>query len=114
MSAPTKAQALKAYRAVCAALGESPVNTVFEQDGTRWPNGPVLVKDFQMWGSPTAWAVVWESGTYDWPQGLTGGYDEADWLMMEHGRTPAARPPLELHGLFLEPINGWAVAIARG
>lgn len=86
----TKAQALRAYRAICADLGQTPQAEPVEQGGGSWPSGPVLCRDFEGWSTTTRWAVVWEEGPYEWP--LTTS-------------------PLARKGVFTEPVNGWALGL---
>lgn len=70
----TETQALAAYRAVIADLAEvfgydlTPLERVLRQGqgDDAWFAGPVLVEDFSMWHSETAWAVVWDGGPTDW------------------------------------------------
>lgn len=69
----TEEQAMEAYRAVVAYLATTwayddlqPHEEVVEQGGASWPPGPVLCRNFEGWSSDTAWAIVWESGDYEW------------------------------------------------
>lgn len=110
---PTVEQARLAYRAVMdyvrATYGyteeEMPtVDAVFIQDGRGWPDGPVLVRDFALWHSPSAWAVVWEGGAYDWAYLASMGG------MGEFGNTvhPAEGLP---EGTYLEAACSFAVSL---
>lgn len=69
----TEGQARKAYEAVCKAYGETAEPGVFEQGGggPSWPTGPLLVKDFALWSSPSRWAIVWEGGPFEWAINIT-------------------------------------------
>lgn len=70
----TEAQAMEAYRAVVADLAATFGMTLTPDDhpvrqgegDPAWYSGPVLVQDFGLWYSETAWAVVWEGGPSDW------------------------------------------------
>jgi len=84
----TKAQAVAAYRKVCASLGETPHPEVVEQ-GMTWPGGPVLCRDFGFL-SVTRWAVVWEEGPWEWALGLGPDTSKA---------------------VFVEPVTTWALGL---
>jgi hypothetical protein len=104
----TKREAVRAFRAVVAALDErlgydgeliaqvegagyEPVRQ--GQDRERWFAGPVLCRDFEGWSSATAWSVVWEDGEYEWVH-----------LDAVHTATEGA-------GVFAEPYNGFALSL---
>jgi hypothetical protein len=67
--------------------------------------GPKLVRSWDWLESgPTAWAIVWEGGPYDWA------------MLAEHGGTtefgtevPAATAWPK--GTFAEPVTGWAIGV---
>jgi hypothetical protein len=85
----TKAQALATYRKICKHLGQTPHPDVVEQ-GTSWPSGPVLCRDFEGWYSTSRWAIVWEGGPYEWVVPVSFNVRTA---------------------VFLEPINGFALGL---
>jgi hypothetical protein len=87
----TKAQALSAYKKICKALGETPQEDFVTQGGSNWPDGPILVKDFESWYSTTKWAVVWEGGHYEWSYTTDFGLDDKK--------------------IFAEPINGYSLGL---
>ena len=103
----TQRQAVKAYRAVCTALGVEPQVSaatgrvmVVRQGEGRWPSRPVLCHQFQGWYSTSPWAVVWEEGPFEWA------------MFVPHGGEGIA--PAELaDDVFAEPINGWALGLYR-
>jgi len=95
----TTRQAQVACASIARALGFSPFAAtggephVYHQDGSSWPNEPVLVKDFECWAGTVRWAVVWEGGPHDWASELQFSDDlPSGWL-------------------FVEAYNGWALAL---
>jgi len=88
MSNLSQREAVKAYRKVCLRYGTTP-HPVVRQGMGGWPSGPVLCRDYEGWYSTTRWAVIWEGGPYDWT--------------MEHFE--------EDLGVFVEPINGFALGL---
>lgn len=108
----TKAQATKAYRAICERLGEEPQPVADGTLGNRWAYSgkPTLVRDWDWTGA--RWSVVWEEGPYDWTMGLNGGFTEASYMVAEaRGTAPKPEPVLDLPGIMLEPVTGWAVGL---
>lgn len=107
----TKAQAVKAYLAICKHLDAEPQPVATSGDGSRWAycGQPVLVRDWDWTGA--RWTVVFEEGPYDWPIGLSGGYDETSYLLAEVTGTLKARPALEVPGVMMEPVNSYAVGL---
>src|SRR3954452_18087705 len=81
----TEAEAIAAYRAVCTTLdrvygdvaaADHPVRQ--GDDDPAWLAGPVLVRDFDLYGTPRAWAVVWETGPYFWADYVPAGGREPE------------------------------------
>ncbi|MBC8090836.1 MAG: hypothetical protein H7Y15_02640 [Pseudonocardia sp.] len=91
----TQAKATAAYRALLKQYKAHAVTAhpVVEQGAGPWPSDPVLCRNFESWSSTTRWAVVWEEGPYEW------ALDAA-----EHSE----KFPV---GVFVEPINGYALGL---
>lgn len=96
----TKAQAVAAYKALVKAYADQGVveHPPVAQDGQRWPDGPVLCRDFELWSGPTRWAIVWEGGPEEWALSATA---------MQSYDTLITFPD----GVFVEPIVGWALGL---
>lgn len=96
----TKAKAVAAYKALVKAYADQGVvaHEPVVQDGQRWPDGPVLCRDFELWSGPTRWAIVWEGGPYDWAIEASSTQFADD-----RGGLP--------EGVFVEPIVGWALGL---
>ena len=116
----TEEQALAAYEALVTGLarnyGHDPEEllgpqraaatgelVVRRQGGLSWPDGPVLCADFEGWSTTSDWAVVWEGGPHDWTMYVPHGGRTEDF-----GLTVG---PIDLPGVFCEPVNGFALAL---
>lgn len=93
-SAAVSERAVRAvYTEVCRVLGFEPHPVVRVQGDGSWPYGPVLVRDFALWGEPTDWAIVFEGGPFEWV------------LFPKLDKVPMP------DGLFMEPMCSFALAI---
>jgi hypothetical protein len=81
------------YVDVCRVLGFEPHPEVRVQGDGTWPYGPVLVRDFALWGEAVPWAVVFEGGPFEWV------------MLREVDAVPMP------DGLFMEPLCSFAMAI---
>lgn len=83
--------------------------------------GPELVKDWQYLNDPTPWAIVWEDGPFEWAYtALSGGVDEEVAALAAEFTDTAQRQvidrvsqvePIQVDGVFLEPVTSWAIGI---
>lgn len=92
----TKRQAVKAYNALVAALGEVPQAGTFRQGEGAWPSAPVLVENYGSWSTTSRWAIVWEEGPFEWA--LRPGWDQD---------VRDAIPD----GVFAEPIESFSLGL---
>lgn len=83
-------------------------------------HGPKLIQnwDWMSTVTPTAWAVVWEEGPYEWTMRVKdGGVDEEATILAQDIEalkgvtleTPAAL--LWPEGVVAEPINSWSLSL---
>ena len=96
------------YRKFCKTFGATPVDHPVRQ-GTNdpaWGEGPVLCRDFELWSSTTAWAIVWEGGPYDWPQLFPGGGTDEEYGL----RWPEVKLAANV---WTEAITGYALGLYR-
>lgn len=89
------------------------------------PQPPKLVENWDWLDSgPTAWAIVWEEGPFEWAYRATsGGFDEEAALLIADAIGPEAtreraragdfteQPVAVPAGVWLEPVTTWAVGI---
>ena len=112
-AALTEEEAMTGYRAVVATLARVFGDDAVAADhpvrqGEHWPEGPVLVADFDIGFGPTAWAVVWETGPYFWADYIPSGgvYAELGF--------PLIVPPTELPpGVGTDTFSSSAASLYR-
>jgi hypothetical protein len=85
--------AREVYEGVCRVLLREQHPEVLVQGEGTWPYGPVLVRDFALWGEAVPWAVVFEGGPYEWVL-----FPKLDTVPLPDG-------------LFMEPMCSFALAI---
>lgn len=112
MKKVTKRQAEGAYRAICKAYGLKPGD----------PDGPQLIQDYPGWYQYYPWAIVWETGPFEWALLTGGGLDEELYenLYPEFvsdqvtALKKATRQPIKMpKDVYVEALNGYSVVPCR-